>query len=125
MIRQQPAEDVIEHVRLIRQKEVDRLTWQLNIELQPHRKRADQKRLVNALRQMSCTETLASPYDMAAGDEKVRLVGCAIAHGGEQWKTTHVRQMEWLREKGISPDEAVRLYRSWKAEQDADPFWKS
>ena len=125
MIRSEPAEEVLEHVRLITQKEADDLTWALSITLQPHQRRAEQRKLIDALKSLVRTETLESPYDVAKGEERTRLIGSALVHGGENWRRTHPRQMDWLREHSISPDEAMRQYRAWKAIQDADPFWKS
>lgn len=124
VIRNLSAEEVLEHIPLIRRRESERMVWQLTVAGQPYRKRRDQQAVLKAAKALAGRERWKAPGDMVDGIERVRLIGNGLVTGGEKWGRQHRRQMKWLQSAGYTPEDAIAEYQRWHAEQASDPFWE-
>lgn len=98
--------------------------WSLHVRAYTHLKRSGKKQLVRAIQMLGRPGVAKSPYEMAAGEERIRMIGGALHVAGERWARTHQAQLEWLADQNVTTAQAVEAYRAWRAEIDADPFWR-
>mgnify|MGYP006969344503 CR=1 FL=1 len=96
--------------------------WAVTVECFPHQKRRDQRRTIGHIKLHGEPGARPSPYEMADGEERVRMIGNALHAAGERWTRTHAAQLEWLREQGVTPQQATEKYLAWREDVDARTF---
>lgn len=55
---------------------------------------------------------------------RIEMIGLEIKLHGQRWMDRHPGHMRFLRERGVTPEQAVRMYEAWRRQQD-ERFGKS
>ena len=121
-IQSLPAADVFELTILARQKEIGDRLWSLNAAMFPHTT-ADGRAKVQAQLQRQLAQ-LSGPapsvYEQVTPEERVLLIGSCLMAGGDDWQRQHPRQMHWLWQQGLTPEQAREKYTAWRASSFTD-----
>lgn len=118
-----PAAEVLHHVALTQQKDAADKLWQLQVTLAKYSKPDDLRSLVNDLQERSQPDKKrTTAYDQVDPVNRVLLIGSALSVGGEKWRVSHGRQVDWLRSQGITVEEAIRRHRE-RLERDRAMHW--
>ncbi len=113
------------HYIMIRKSRADKRMWDLTAATQAHRSPDSQREVWQKTQRSGLIgEVRKSSFEMCnTADERIGLIGSSISIRGDRWVKTHGKQMRWLAQQGVTPEEAVARHKAWIKEQMAHPFW--
>lgn len=73
----------------------------------------------------------ASVFESVDDATRVSMIGQALKlhrkkskRGNYFWSDVHKPELEWLKSRGITPEEAIRRHEAWAEEERKHAFWK-
>jgi hypothetical protein len=122
-----PWGEVMAHVELIHRSVGSRMQWELAAASFAHTSdgsRRDIQANVDSYLKFEIgrdgnNEGKHRLYDQMPDEQRVLAVGSSLKHEGMGFLDKRPHHREWLKEKGISPDECRLRYTQWRERVDA------
>jgi hypothetical protein len=122
-----PWKEVYDHIEFINQAIGMRMQWDLAAASFPHTSKKARKDIQNNVDQFISFEldrgdkipNKHKQYDQMPDEQRVLAVGSSLENEGMGFLDKRTHHREWLKEKGISPDECRLRYTQWRDRVDA------
>lgn len=119
------AIDVFQHVKLIFEREAYDKCWALRITLAQNITEPDH--LEDLFEEASDIGRIGlrrvETLELLRPAERIRAIGTLLIWHKGPWGRTAGKWLRWLKEQGITPDQAAEQSRRWKDSELSHPFW--
>jgi hypothetical protein len=98
----------------IKREEANRINWQFQAAAHTKWKPDDIKSVYLEIQKLGNVGfVMESVYETVAYEDRVNMVGSAIHDQGQKWIDSHPGDIEWLKENGLTPQEAEQQFKDW------------